>query len=318
MIEKTDLLIIGLGPAGLTAGLYAARYKLNFLLVGKEIGGTMSLASNICNYPGFSQIAGLELAQKIENQIKELGGKIIYDEIIKLKKEKEGFLAISSSQKQYFAKSLILATGTRRRKLQVPGEEELIGKGVSYCATCDAFFFKEKKVAVVGGGNSAVTAALHLSQIAQKVYLIYRGQTLKAEPILIEQIKTNNKIEVIYQTNIVEIFKKPDQKIVGGVKLDKPYRGVDYILVDGVFIEIGGIPSSVLAQEIGILLDEKGFIKVDNEMKTNIAGVFAAGDVTSYSTDFAQIVWACGQGAKAAASAYYFLQKTKAPKIIGL
>lgn len=317
-MEKTDLLIIGLGPAGLTAGLYAARYKLKFLILGKEIGGMMSLAHNICNYPGLPSISGLELAQKIIKQIEELQGRIIYEEIIKLKKENDGFLAISSSQKQYLAKTLILATGTQRRKLGIPGEDQFLGKGVSYCATCDAFFFKEKVVAVVGGANSAVTAASHLADLAQKVYLIYRGTTLRAEPILVDQITKNPKIEVIYQTNITEILPKPNQPIVGGIKLDRPYKNQLIITVDGVFIEIGGIPGSILAKELGVLVDEKGFIKVDEEMKTNIPGIFAAGDVTSFSSDFAQIIWAAGQGAKAAASAYSFLQKNKAPKILGI
>lgn len=317
-MEKTDLLIIGVGPAGLTAALYAARYKVNFLLIGKEIGGTMSLAHNVCNYPGLSSISGLELAQKITKQIEELEGKIIYEEIVKLKKENQGFLAISSSQKQYFCKSVILATGTQRRKLGIPGEDRFLGKGVSYCATCDAFFFKEKVVAVIGGGNSAVTASLHLAALAEKVYLIYRGTSLKAEPTLVEQLNNNQKIEIIYQTNVTEILPKPDQEVVGAVKLDKDYQNSSILAVDGVFIEIGGIPGSILAKEIGVNMDEKGFIKVNEEMKTNIPGVFAAGDVTSLSKNFGQIIWAAGQGAKAAASAYSYLQKTKAPKILGV
>lgn len=316
-MEKTDLLIIGVGPAGLTAALYAARYKLNFLLIGKEIGGTMSLAHNICNYPGVSSVSGLNLAQTIVKQIEEIGGKIIYEEIVKLKKENQGFLAISSSQKQYFAKAVILATGTQRRKLGVAGEDRFLGKGVSYCATCDAFFFKEKVVAVIGGGNSAVTATLHLATLAQKVYLIYRGTSLKAEPTLVEQLNNNQKIEIIYQTNITEILPKSDQEIVGGIKLNKPYKNSSVLTVNGVFIEIGGIPGSVLAKEIGVGIDENGFIKVDAEMKTNMPGIFAAGDVTSFSKDFGQVIWAAGQGARATASVYSFLQKKQAPKIVG-
>ena len=159
---------------------------------------------------------------------------------------------------------------------------------------------------------------MHLADLAQKVYLIYRGTGLRAEPTLVDQLNKNQKIEIIYQINITQILPKPDQEIVGGVKLDKPYKNLSTLNVDGVFIEIGGIPRSILAQQIGVNLDEKGFIKVDEDLKTNIEGVFAAGDVTSLSKDFGQVIWAAGQGARAAVAAYSYLQKTKAPKILGI
>ena len=340
-----DLIIIGAGPAGLTASIYASRYRIKNLVIGSQLGGAMALASAVENYPGFERISGLELAQKMAQQVKALGAEIINNSVVKIQNSKfktqnkskiqnPKFKIITESGKEYQARAIILATGTRRRELGVPGEKEYLGKGVSYCATCDAAFFRDKVVAVVGGANAAVMSADHLSRFAKKVYLIYRRKPLRAEPIWVERVKKNTKIEIIYNTNIVRIlgeseFKiqisirqpadkfqnkfqipnsKPETKeVVGGVELDNPYRGSKYLAVDGVFIEIGGVPGTELAKSLGVELDEKGFVKVNPDMETNIPGVFAAGDIANLHGELQQIIIACAEGATATFSVYKYL-----------
>ncbi len=302
-----ELVIIGIGPAGLAASIYASRFRIKHLLIGKELGGAMALASSVENYPGFEKISGLELAEKMAIQVKNLGGEIITDEIIKIEKENNSFLLETALGKKLRAKTIIVATGTMRKKLNVPGENEYLGKGVSYCSTCDAAFFKNKVVAVIGGANAAAMGAVHLSEFAQKVYLIYRGENLRAEPIWIERIMENPKIEVIYKTNVEEILG--DGVKVNAVNLDTPYKGGRNLAVDGVFIEIGGIPGVDLVKPLGVKIDEKGFIKVDFNMSTNIPGVFAAGDVASSAGELQQIVTAVSEGAIAATSVYRYLRQ---------
>jgi thioredoxin reductase (NADPH) len=302
-----ELIIIGIGPAGLAASIYASRFRIKHLLIGKELGGAMALASLVENYPGFEKISGLELAEKMANQARNLGGEIIADEIIKIEKKNNSFLLETALGKNFEAKAIIVATGTRRRKLNVPGENEYLGKGVSYCSTCDAAFFKNKVVAVIGGANAAAMGAVHLSEFAQKVYLIYRGENLRAEPIWVERIMGNPKIEVIYKTNVEEILG--DGTKVNAVNLDNPYKGNRNLAVDGVFIEIGGVPGIDLVKPLGVKIDEKGFIKVDFDMSTNIPGVFAAGDVASSAGELQQIVTAVSEGAIAATSVYRYLRQ---------
>lgn len=305
-----DLIIIGGGPAGFTASIYGSRYRVKNLVLGKLKGGTIGLANRVENYPGFASISGLELMKKIEEHAKGLGAEVVYDSVQGIKKEGEVFKVFTELGKEYEAKSLILATGTERRKLGITGEEEFLGRGVSYCTTCDAVFYQDKTVALVGGADAAVSGAVHTAEYAKKVYIIYRKEELRAEPIWVEQALGNPKIEVIYKTNVVEI---KGGEAVTGVVLDQPYKGSKELALEGVFIEIGGVPGTSLAKAMGVELNETGYVKVDKAMKTNLKGVFAAGDMTDFLPRFQQMITAQGMGAIAAASAYEYLKQETAP-----
>jgi len=302
-----DLIVIGSGPAGLTASVYASRYKLSNVVVGKVLGGAITLAHKVENFPGFTSISGLELAQKMGKQVKSLGAEMIADEVKKIEKLVENFRITTQAGKQYESKALIVATGTERRELNVPGEEKYLGRGVSYCTTCDVTFFRGKTVALIGGSNAAVAGAVHAANFAKKVYIIYRRDQLRAEPMWTEEALANPKIEVIYKTNITEILG--DGAKVAGVKLDRPYQNSSKLDLDGVFIEIGGVPVSSLLKTLGVKIDKNGYVDVDKWMKTNIEGLFAAGDFTDESEVLKQAITACSQGAVAAFSAFKYLTK---------
>ena len=213
-----DLIILGTGPAGLTASIYASRYKINHLLIGAETGGYLNEIHKIENYPGIPSISGFELAQKMKEHVESLGGKIILETAINIEK-KEEYFEIKTEQNSYQAKNIIYSIGTQARKLNISGENELRGKGVSYCATCDGAFFKNKNVAIIGGANSAAVAALMLAEHAAKVTLFYRGGELRCTPSYLEQMKKNSKIEIVCCTNLKEI-KGTDK--VESVILDNP------------------------------------------------------------------------------------------------
>ncbi|MFH1840689.1 MAG: FAD-dependent oxidoreductase [Candidatus Shapirobacteria bacterium] len=300
-----DLIIVGAGPAGLTASIYASRYRLSNLVVGQQLGGTITLAHKVENFPGFESISGLELAQKMANQAKKLGGEIILAGVDRIEKGEKGYRAHEDGgeNRVWKAKTLIITTGTRRRKLEIPGEKEYLGRGVSYCTNCDAPFFKDKVVAVVGGSDAAVSGAIHLSGFAGLVYLIYRKDQLRAEPMWNQQAVGNSKIKVIYKTNVIRII---GEERVGSVELDKEYLGKKELAVDGVFIEIGGTPGSNLLARLGGKTDKAGFVIVDEKMATNLPGVFAAGDFTNQSKYLSQAIIACAQGATAAFSAFKY------------
>jgi len=237
----------------------------------------------------------------------KLGGKIIMDSVSSIAREGDAW-GVTAHTGNYKAKYIILALGMEYRKLQIPGETEFRGKGVSYCPTCDAPFFKGKTVAVAGGGNSAASAALLLAEYAQKVYVIYRGEKLKADPTYAEKFAKSGKIEVIYQTNIKEIL---GEKSVEKIKLDKARNGSDELELQGVFIEIGSEPGVELTKQLGVVLDEQGFIIVNSDQSTNVPGVYAAGDATTGSNKTRQIITAAAEGAIAAGSVYRKLQTTK-------
>jgi len=306
-----DLIIVGSGPAGLTASIYASRYKLNNVVIGKVLGGTITLAHKIENFPGFKAIAGLELAEKMGEQVKALGAEIILDEVTKIEQREGDFKVFVQSGKNLVSKALIVATGTERRKLGVPGEQEYLGRGVSYCTTCDAPFFRGKTVALIGGSNAAVSGAIHAAGFAAKVYIIYRREQLRAEPIWVEEALKNPQIEVIYNTNVTEVLG--DQAKVTGVKLDKPYHGKDTLALDGVFVEIGGVPLSSLLQKMGVKVTAAGHIDVDKQMRTNLEGLFVAGDFTDESVVLQQGILACAQGAVAAFAAFKYLKGSPTP-----
>jgi thioredoxin reductase (NADPH) len=312
---RYDTVIIGAGLAGLTASIYASRYKMSNVVVGKLPGGTITLAHKVENFPGFTSITGLELARNVIMQVKALGAEILPDEVVKVKvveasgNEPHFFRVTTEKGGEFEAQTLIATTGTERRKLGVPGEKEYLGKGVSYCTHCDAPFFKGKTVAMIGGSNAAVGGAIHLSQFAQKVYIIYRKSELRAEPIWVEEVLKNPKIEVIYNTNVTEVLG--DGNKVTGVKLDNPYQGSAELSLEGVFVEIGGVPASSFLLPLGVELDENGFVKVNERMETNVHGVFAAGDFTTQSLILQQAITACAQGAIAASSAFKYLRGKK-------
>jgi len=301
-----DLIIIGIGPAGLTASIYASRYRLNYVVLGSKEGGALSWAAEVENYPGFKKITGLDLTNKMIEQAKAFGAEILTKEVTGIEKKDGLFIVKFNDDQSFQSKTIIIATGTERRKLNVPGEAKYLGRGVSYCTTCDANFFKGKVVAMVGGSNAAALGAYHLSKIASKIYLIYRKKPLRVEPFWQERIEKETNIEIIYETNVVEILGN-DSKVTG-VKLDKFYKGNQELRLDGVFIEIGGVPGTELVKSLGVDLDESGFIKVASNMKTNIEGVFAAGDVANATGEFHQIVTATAEGALAANSVYKYLK----------
>ncbi len=303
-----DLIIIGAGPAGLTASIYASRYKMNHLVVGEIPGGLISQAHNVCNFPTYKEISGFELMEKMKNHAKDLGGQIMsMEKVVKIKKEKEIFKLETESGKTLEAKSVLLATGTKYRKLGLADEARLTGRGVAYCATCDAMFFKEKVVGVVGAGNSAMTAALYLSEVAKKVYLIVRSDKLKGEMVWADNILANEKIEVLFETNVTKLN---GENKLESVDLDREVAGSKNLVLDGFFIEIGTEPDTTLFDMLGVEVD-KGYIVVDNKQKTNIDGLWSAGDITTGSGLFRQVITACSEGAVAAYDIFSYLQKIK-------
>lgn len=307
--ELCDLIIIGAGPAGLGASIYASRYKLNHIVIGTEIGGQVVEAASIENYAGFASISGRELMEKFREQTEELGTKIIQDCAVKITKENELFEVRTNTDNVFRSRSLIFALGMKPRKMNIPGEEELVGKGVSYCATCDAMFFRGKDVAVIGGGDSAATEALHLTEFANKVYLLYRDGSLKFEPYWADKINQNQKIEMVASNNITAIRGSENQR-VAAVTYD--YAGEKKELpVQGVFIEIGSVPGVAIAKDLGVMTDDQDYIIVDQTQATNISNVYAAGDVTTGSNKFRQIITAVSEGAVAAGSVYRALKLHK-------
>jgi len=299
-----DIAIVGSGPAAYSASIYASRYKLSNIIFGKIIGGTISEAHKVCNYPGLVDISGLELGMKFEKQAKDLGAEVAYESVVDIKKIDGMFHIYTDRNKEYEAKTVILTTGTERNKLMLPDEAKYLGKGLSYCATCDAMFYKDKTVAVVGGKNAAVMSASMLSDIAKKVYLIYRGTELLGEPMWVDQLMERKNVEVILKTLPIGL---EGENRLERIKLSQPYNGSEYVDVDGVFIEIGSEPNAALSNLLGIEVDEKKYIKVDNTQATNIEGIWAAGDCTTGSNGFRQVVTAVGEGGIAANAIYTYL-----------
>jgi thioredoxin reductase (NADPH) len=305
-MKAYDVIIIGLGPAGCAAGIYATRYGLSTLVIGKEPGGQANEAYEIDNYPGMLGVKGIDLMNKFREQVKTLGADIAFSEAVDVMKKGSSFLVKVESD-EYEGRSLIIATGSKKRRLGIPGEKELMGRGISYCATCDSPLFRGKVVAVIGGGTSSMMAALMLTEHAKKVYLIYRGERdkMRAMPAWVKKAEQNSKIEMV--------FSAVPKRIDGVGKVESMVferNGKDLRLkIDGIFVEVGSIPQSELARKLGVAIDKNGKIKVAGDMTTNVKGVFAAGDVTNGSADFEQIITSAAEGANAARSAYAYLRK---------
>jgi thioredoxin reductase (NADPH) len=296
-----DLIVIGGGPSGLAAAMYGGRVGLKTLLLSDLPGGNMNFASLIENYPGFESIAGSELADKFRAHAVKYEAELRDEKVSNVERRGESFIV--TGEASYEAKSIIFATGTNFRKLGVPGEKEFDGKGVHYCALCDGPLYASKVIAVAGGSDSAVKEAILLAEYGKKVYVISRGEQIKCEKCNYEKASSIQKIEFIYKTNVVGI--KGD-KLVKSVMLDSAYKGKKELAVDAVFIEIGRIPASELAKKLGVAVNEKGEIITDKESKTNVPGVFAAGDVTNSSAK--QVITGAAEGVKAAYSAYAYLK----------
>lgn len=291
-----DVVIIGLGPAGYTAGIYCARYGLKTLVLGKEKGGAITEAPEVWNVPGFYGESGVKIMQKFYEHAEKLGIEIKEENVTGLKKKKNHFL-VETDDNEFEAKTLILAMGTERKSLNVAGEDKFIGKGISYCFTCDAAFFKGKDVAVVGAGDSGAMACELLSRYANKIYWIIRSE-VRAEPMHIAHVKKLGKTEVV-KGEIAEIL---GNKFVEAVKL----KDCNNLKVQGVFIEIGATPSTLLCKETGVKLNKAGYIIADKEQKTNVYGVFAAGDICDNLLK--QVITSCAEGAIAALGVYNFLK----------
>lgn len=302
-MESYDVIILGAGPAGLTAGLYSVRNGLKTLILSKDIGGTANSILSLENWPGYSGNGAILMKQFYDQLKKYEGIKIITKDVESINQDpKTKRFLIKTKKDEFEAKSVILATGTERRKLNIPGEKELTGKGVSYCVTCDAFFFKGKTVAIIGGSDCAATSALALTDLAKKVYVIYRGEKLRCEELTTERIEDKQNAEIIYNALPTKINGKEK---VESLEISKQGKKEE-MKIDGIFVEIGSTPVTKFAEELNLKLDNEKYIIVDENMKTSIEGIFAAGDITHHKLK--QVVVASSQGAIAAKSAYEYLK----------
>jgi thioredoxin reductase (NADPH) len=301
-----DVLIIGTGCAGYTAAVYAARYKLKTFIVGGEEGGLGNTAAEVGNWPGIQEITGPQLMENFKSHALSFDQVTHKNAWVKTIEKGQGVFCLTLDDgEKVEGKTLIFAMGSNKRHLGVKGETEFSGKGVTYCATCDAFFYRNKVVAVIGGGDSAVEGAAIAAQVASKVYLIHRRNEFRAEPYWVDKVKEKPNVTFVLERNVVEIFG--EQKVTG-LKLDQPFEGSDMITLDGVFIEVGADPATALPKEIGCTVDEKGYLIVDHAQRTVVPGVFGAGDLTAASNHFAQFTTAAGEASVAANSAFQYLQ----------
>ena len=305
-MESYDLIIIGGGPAGITAGIYGARQKLNTLLITKSFGGQVARkVVMIENYPGFEEISGMELIQKFEKHLRKQKIDIERDEVSKVKKIKEHFIVITKSKNRFESKAVIVASGADPRPLEVLGEKEFLGKGLSYCVTCDGPLFEGKTVAVIGGGNSAFEVAMFLSKIAKKIYILEASEKIRADAENQERVKKTGKVEIITDAQVQKIQGK--QFVNSLIYEDRKTGKEKKLLMEGVFVEIGSQPATSFVKDL-VDFNERDEIRVEFETsQTKTPGLFAAGDCNVGK--FKQIVTAAGEGAKAALAAYDYLQK---------
>ncbi len=302
-----DLVIVGSGPAGLTAGIYAKRAGLNSIIIEKEFasGGQIINTYEVDNYPGLYGLSGYELATRLREHADHLGARIVTDNVLDIKKS-DKHIDVIAKKNNYKAYAAIIATGAKRRALGVPGEDKYSGMGVSYCATCDGAFYKDKAVAVIGGGDAALEDALFLSNICKKVYLIHRRDEFRAAASIQKRIYEKNNIELVLDTAVFEIIGDEKLKQINIKNLKT--GASDSIFLDGLFVAVGTAPNSDICADIA--KDSNGYIFADENLKTSIEGIFAAGDVRTKK--LRQIITACADGAVAVDSAYEYLRSIKA------
>jgi thioredoxin reductase (NADPH) len=305
-MESWDLIIIGGGAAGLAAGIYGARSGLKTLVLDEKLaGGTMADAPLIENYPGFQSVNGMELAQKMVAHCRKAGASIReFEKVLEMNLNGDKKI-VKTNKTTYEAKAIIIASGSRYRELDVPGEKEFRGRGVSYCGICDGPLFKGKRILVIGGGNSAVITALYLADIASEVKIAHRREEFRAEEALVTALKAKENIEILWNTEISEI--KGERLVDKVIVFNNKTKETKELPVDGIFVQVGEDPNSQLAKEAGIAVDDEGYILVDIRQRTNIMGVYAAGDVTNHPVK--QVGTAVGQGITAALEAYGYIRR---------
>ncbi|MDP2942032.1 MAG: FAD-dependent oxidoreductase [Candidatus Omnitrophota bacterium] len=297
-----DLIIIGAGPAGITASVYAARKKMSLLVISKDIGGQAAWSGDIENYTGYQFISGPDLAAKFEEHMRKYEIDLKENEAVtELTKSGEAILVRTNKGGAYEAKTVIVASGKRSRELNVPGEKEFKNKGLTYCATCDGPLFGQKDIAIIGGGNSALDAALQMIKIAKHVYIVNITPKLGGDPIMREKVEKSNVVTVLNNTRVTAVL---GGKLVNSIKVKRESKE-ETIAVEGIFVEIGLIPNSEFAKSLA--KNEFGEIKVSSRNETNVPGIFAAGDVTDVPEK--QIIIAAGEGSKACLSAFRYLSE---------
>ena len=301
-----DVVIIGQGASAFGAALYSARYQMKTLVIGDEFGGETATGSIIENYPGYSHIDGFDLMLAMKKQVEDLEVEIVTDKVKEIKNDGSCFI-FNAYEDQYQSTAVILAVGRERRKLGLSNESDLLGKGVSYCSTCDAPLYRGQTVAVVGAGDAAIKGSVLLDKYASRVYLIYRKDKLtRPEPVNLAMLERAE--------NVVQLASTKVTRLVGEEKLEKlalnqPYEGADEIDVDGLFIEIGADPRNELARPLGVMINSQGEIMVSKMMETTVTGVFAAGDVTDATGELKQTITSTAQGVIAATSAYRYVSE---------
>lgn len=297
-----DIIIVGAGTAGLTAAIYARRASKKILVLeAKNYGGQIINTLDIENYPAEPHISGFDYATKIYNQAKDLGAEIVFEKVISINNKKD-YKEITTNKNTYKSKALILATGSDNRKLGIEKEKDFIGKGISYCATCDGAFYKGKNVAIVGGGNTAIDDAIYLSDVANKVYLIHRREEFSAEQVLIDSLKEKKNVEIIYSSNITRII---GDKKLEKIEITNTKGDTKEIEIDGLFIAVGRIPENENFSKI-INLDKFGYVVASEDCKTNVDGIFVAGDCRTKKVR--QLVTAASDGAVAAMNAISYIR----------
>ena len=301
---RYDVLILGQGAAAYAAALYAARYQMRAIIFGETFGGETATGGLIENYPGHPEIDGFELMMKFREQADKYGVPVVDENVVSITHDEHCFRAATTGGDTYQGSTVVLAVGRERRSLGLEHEREWTGKGVSYCSTCDAPLHRGNTVGVVGGGDAAIKGAVLLSKYAKKVYVIYRrDQFVRPEPVNLRQLDESPNVERLFSTNIVALTGDDG---LTGIVLDREHNGSREITVEGIFVEIGAEPRAELARQLGVVLNEGGEIIVDKTMRTNVHGVFAAGDVTDGSGGLKQTITAAAQGALAATSAYEY------------
>lgn len=301
-----DVVIIGQGAAAFGAALYSARYQMKTLVIGDEFGGETATGSIIENYPGISHIDGFDLMLSMKKQVEDLDVEIVTDEVKEVHNDGNCFIS-TAHEGRYQSAAVIFAVGRERRKLGLPNESGLLGKGVSYCSTCDAPLYRDQTVAVVGGGDAAAKGAVLLGKYASRVYLIYRkDQLTRPEPVNTDMVNKSENVVQIAGTNVIGLI---GEEKLERIALDRPYEGSTELDVDGIFIEIGADPRNRLALPLGVMTNSQGEIMVSRMMETTVSGVFAAGDVTDATGELKQTITSTAQGVIAATSAYKYVSE---------